>query len=165
MQNASTAQLNAGLIANLATAKIDDLARVGSGLSEGYEGKVVSFGYEPMAGLKIPFGEKQIINLGGVEYTIEGTPETEKETGLRHALVLKMEDGSNVFPTQLRRSAKTTINGASARKIEVASWNAFIGKTLKVSKVEIDKSLDRVENAGKENERVRSYKAFVVTIV
>lgn len=163
MENPTLDALNKKFAKDIKKVNINDVARVSSQLVEGYEGKIEAFGFIETT-LSIPAGEEQKIMLGDTEVVISST---EADPKFRLALAYTMEDGSNIYPSQLRRSAKSTVNGTQARQLSTADFADLEGKTLVVNAVAKDPSLDReiTEGVGANaTTRTQSYKQYAVTI-
>lgn len=132
------AKLNASLLANIATLDINALSPINGGITEGFEGKVVSIGYNETT-LKLT--SEQVIKdaAGAVVLTI---PVGSNAVSLG----LKFEDGSSVALSTLRRSAKSSIGGKSTRAMSAADYAALVNQTIKAVAIAKDASTETMRN-------------------
>ena len=150
--------LNNGLAANPASIKLAELLPIGGALTDGFSGKIKSIGYIA-TGLVLTNDQKIVVN--GVEHVI---PAGQKAV----SLAITYEDGATTSLSVLRRSAKSSINGAGARSFDFGDFNGFVGKTLTVNSVAMDPSTERMNSSTDANgvvtQRPNVGKTYKVTI-
>jgi len=160
MQTTELDALNASLTAPGVNVDLNTLIPFGGGLTEGYSAVMSSMKYITT---DLDLTRDQTINVDGKTTVI---PAGEKAL----SLTLEFTDKSRVAMTVLRRSAKSLINGKSARLFSFQDFQDAVnaGKTLHVSSVAVDASTERTINTVDANNvaisRVTTGKAYAITI-
>ena len=129
--------LNAMLVANAPSIDLNVLVPQSGGLSDDYIGTITGVGYVVMPSLILK--RDQTIKIAGVETVNKaGSPAV--------SLSVTFADKTNVALSVLRRSRKSTLDGATFAALDYTELAKLVGKKIKVVSSLADKSTEKTTN-------------------